>query len=113
MRMKLLLTVALAAAGWGLVTLPIATNANATEATKPAAQVIMYSTSTCSYCAKARTWFSSHDVKWDERDVEKSAQANKEWKQLGGMGTPLIVIDGKAIHGFDEARITAGLGLAR
>lgn len=109
MRMKLLLTVALAAAGWGLVTLPVAMNANATEAAKASPEVIMYTTSTCSYCAKARTWFSSHDIAWDERDIESSADARQEWTQLGGKGTPLILINGNPVHGFSEAKIEAEL----
>ncbi len=113
MRMKFLLAFALAAGGWGLMTLPIATNANATEATKPAAQVIMYSTTHCPYCAKARDWFSSRNISWDERNIESSAEAKQEWQQLGGKGTPLILIKGNPIHGFAEARIEAELARAQ
>lgn len=109
MRMKILATLALAVAGWALATLPIAADANAAEVANPAPKVIMYATSTCTYCIKARAWFSGRNIAWDERDVETSAAANKEWKQLGGVGTPLIVINGKPIHGFDEPRIVAEL----
>ncbi len=113
MRMKILATLTFVAAGLGLATLPIVADANPAAATKPAVQVIMYTTSTCSYCVKARTWFSSRSIHWDERDIETSAAANKEWKQLGGVGTPLILLNGKPIHGFDESRIEAELNLPR
>jgi len=69
--------------------------------------IVMYATQTCGYCVKARSWFKSRNLAWEERDIETSAVANKEWKSLGGQGTPLIVIDGERIHGFDQARIEA------
>lgn len=107
MKMKLLLTLAIAIAGWGLTSLTMAPEAHAAEVGKSAPEVIMYSTKTCSYCAKARAWFSSRNIAWDERDIEASADANKEWKELGGVGTPLIVINGKRFSGFAEAQIEA------
>ncbi|MBA8883609.1 glutaredoxin family protein [Dokdonella fugitiva] len=74
-----------------------------------APKVTMYATATCGYCAKARTWFTEHDVQWEERDIEKSASAAAEWKAAGGVGTPLIVIGEAKINGFDEAKIGAEL----
>ncbi|MGN6518216.1 MAG: glutaredoxin family protein [Dokdonella sp.] len=74
-----------------------------------APKVTMYATATCGYCAKARTWFTEHDVQWEERDIEKSASAAAEWKAAGGVGTPLILIGEAKINGFDEAKIGAEL----
>ncbi|HET9032454.1 MAG TPA: glutaredoxin family protein [Dokdonella sp.] len=111
--MKLLLTLAFAVAGWGLASLSTATEASAAEAVKEAPEVIMYSTQTCSYCAKARALFTSRNIAWDERDIETSAEANKEWKELGGVGTPLILINGKRFSGFVEAQIDAELTKVR
>jgi hypothetical protein len=33
----------------------------------------------------------------------------KEFRRLGGRGTPLIVIDGRKIHGFNTRAIEAAL----
>ncbi|WP_300619762.1 hypothetical protein [Dokdonella sp.] len=48
-------------------------------------------------------------MQWDERDVETSAQAAREWKALGGTGTPVIVIGDERIVGFQPQRIDAAL----
>lgn len=85
----------------------VAADASAQSQSTP--DIVMYATQTCGYCAKARTWFKSKNLAWEERDIETSAVANKEWKTLGGQGTPLIVIDGERIHGFDQVRIEAAL----
>ena len=85
----------------------VAADASAQSQSTP--DIVMYATQTCGYCAKARAWFKSKNLAWEERDIETSAVANKEWKTLGGQGTPLIVIDGERIHGFDQARIEAAL----
>lgn len=113
MKIKVLLTLAIAFAGWGLTSLSVATEARAAEVVKAAPEIIMYSTETCSYCAKARAWFSSRNIAWDERDIETSAAAKKEWQQLGGVGTPLILINGKRFSGFAEATIEAELNKLR
>ncbi|MFZ2237857.1 MAG: glutaredoxin family protein [Dokdonella sp.] len=113
MSMKLLFTLAIAVAGWGVAGLSSATEAHAAAVVKAAPEVIMYSTKTCSYCEKARAWFSSRNIAWDERDIEASDGAKKEWKELGGVGTPLIVINGKSFSGFAEATIEAELSRLR
>ena len=74
-------------------------------APKPAAkspEVVMYTTQTCGYCIKARAYLQARDVAWKERDIETSADAEREWKALGGVGTPLIVINGKPFTGFAQ-----------
>ena len=83
----------------------------AVAATHPKAtpQVVMYSTKTCPYCVKARDWFSSRGIRWDERDIESSDVAHKEWESLGGVGTPLILINGKPYNGFSESTIATAL----
>lgn len=71
--------------------------------------VVMYTTQSCSYCVKARSYFTSHDVAWQERDIETSQKAHAEWKSLGGVGTPLIVIEGERFQGFDQRRLDTAL----
>jgi glutaredoxin len=74
-----------------------------------APRVVMYATATCNYCAKARAYFTQHGITWEERDIEASTKAHDEWKAQGGFGTPLILIDGERVAGFDEARIESTL----
>lgn len=81
----------------------------AQAATAADAKVVMYATKTCGYCAKARAYFAEHGTSWEERDIETSAQAAREFKSLGGVGTPLIVIGEEHIAGFQPQRIDAAL----
>jgi glutaredoxin len=69
--------------------------------------IVMYSTSWCGYCAKARAYFASKRIRYQEYDVEKSATANAEFKRLGGKGVPLIVHGGATMSGFSEASFEA------
>ncbi|MEO8717509.1 MAG: glutaredoxin domain-containing protein [Burkholderiales bacterium] len=69
------------------------------ESTPP---VVMYATSWCPYCAKARAYFARSGIAYVEHDVEKSANASAEFKRLGGRGVPLIVVGREQMDGFSE-----------
>lgn len=71
------------------------------------ADVVMYTTSWCGYCAKARELLNSQRVPFVELDIERSAEANAEMKSLGGHGVPVIVVKGEVIKGFDQRRLQA------
>jgi mycoredoxin len=64
-------------------------------------QIIMYSTSWCPYCAKARQFLQQANIPFEERDIEKSAQAEAEHRAIGGVGIPVLKINQHVINGFD------------
>lgn len=73
---------------------------------KPAASaksVIMYSTSWCGFCKKAKSHFRSNNIPFKEYDIEKSPSAAKKFKQLGGRGVPVILIGKQRMNGFDAS----------
>lgn len=106
---RTLLSLAFLAGAWSLSATPSIADTSASEAAKPAVDVIMYTTSTCGYCVKARSWFTERNVSWDERDIETSESARAEWIAQGGVGTPLILINGTRISGFSVDALTAEL----
>ena len=110
---RMTLSLALVFAVAGPVSAIAASDTVTKAQTKPALNVIMYATKTCGYCVKARQWFTSHKMAWDERDIETSAAAHKEWEELGGVGTPFIVVNGKNFNGFMEAALEAEIGKYR
>lgn len=65
-------------------------------------QVVMYATSWCPYCAKARAYFARSGIAYVEHDVERSASANAEFKRLGGRVVPLILVGREKLNGFSE-----------
>lgn len=66
-------------------------------------RVIMYSTSWCTYCKKARNYFEKNRVRYVEYDIEESSRAKEEFDELGGKGVPLIVVGRTKMSGFSEA----------
>ncbi len=76
------------------------------------AEVILYATSWCGYCQKARELFEEYDIEYYEYDVEKSAEGREQRKQFGGNGVPVVVINGSVIKGYNRNKILSLLGEA-
>lgn len=65
--------------------------------------VIMYSTSWCGYCKKARKHFERNNIPYREHDIEKSKKAAQEYKRLNGRGVPVILIGKRRMNGFSAS----------
>ena len=77
------------------------------------ANVKVYSTPTCPYCIRAKSYLKDHGVLFENHDVSADQNSLHEMVEISGqMGVPVIWIDGDIIVGFDEAKIKARLGLA-
>jgi glutaredoxin len=74
-------------------------------------QVIVYGTSWCGYCKKARAWLTKKGIPFEDKDVEKDQGAAQELvvkAQAQGVrptGVPVIDMRGKLVLGFDEAKL--------
>jgi glutaredoxin len=79
---------------------------------QPAQPVVMYATSWCPYCAKARAYFAKNGIAYVEHDIEKSAAGNAEYRRLGGRGVPLILVGTEKMSGFSERGLDALLARA-
>lgn len=64
--------------------------------------VIMYMTSWCGYCKKAKAYINSLGVRLTEYDVDKDRSKNSEMlhKSGGAKGVPLIDVEGVIIEGY-------------
>ena len=62
------------------------------NATVQQKKIVMYTTSWCPYCKKARAYFKDKGLAFTEYNVENRPSKNKEFKALGGTGYPLILI---------------------
>ncbi len=78
----------------------IAVLGNESEPPGQTKKVIMYSTESCSYCKKAKAYFEINDIRFTERDINKSASAKRQWKKLKGTGVPLILVGKRKMRGF-------------
>lgn len=79
------------------------------EVTTPRVEprVILYQTSWCGYCRKARRLLKELDVKFTAKDIERSAKAARELRRKVGSyrGIPVLDIGGKIVRGYNEGRI--------
>lgn len=66
--------------------------------------VIMYSTTWCGVCKKARFYLKKHNIPFAEYDVEKSAKGKRDYKKLKGRGVPILLIGDKRMNGFSIGR---------
>lgn len=73
----------------------------------PHGGIVMYCTSWCPGCRKARLWFAEHKLPYKEIDITKNRKAAgqvKEW--AGGFETtPTFDIDGTILVDYDESKL--------
>jgi glutaredoxin 3 len=72
--------------------------------------VTLYSTPTCGYCTKAKTFFRERKIPFTEYNVAAdSRKADEMVRKSGQMGVPVIDIHGKIIVGFNQPEIERAL----
>jgi glutaredoxin len=57
------------------------------------------------FCGKVKEFLSQKGVEFVERDVSQDAEALVELEALGVMTTPVTVIDGEVVVGFDRPKL--------
>jgi len=57
------------------------------------------------FCDQAKEYLSQKGIEFQERDIAQDPSALADLKKLGYMTTPMIVIDGSVIVGFDADKI--------
>jgi GrxC family glutaredoxin len=68
-------------------------------------KVVIYTTSYCPYCFRAKALLRSKNVEFEEIDVTDDAARRAEMERLSARRTvPQIFIDDQSIGGYDDAR---------
>ncbi len=74
--------------------------------------VTVYSTPTCSWCNRLKSYLRENNIKFRDIDVSKDQKAAEDMvKRSGQQGVPQSIIGGQVIVGFDKAKIDKLLGL--
>ena len=72
--------------------------------------VKVYSTNTCPWCDKAKSYLKSKGIEFEELNVQEDMVAREEMiKKSKQMGVPVLDIDGTVIVGFDKNAIDKAL----
>ncbi len=63
------------------------------------------------FCKKTKEFLSRKGIEFEERDVSTDESALEELQRRGLMTTPVTLVDGEAVVGFDQNKLSALLGL--
>ena len=63
-------------------------------------KVVVYGTTTCPFCAKAREYLAEKKVAYSDFNVDKSEAAQQKYKTLNVKAVPAILIGDRMITGF-------------
>ena len=70
------------------------------------ARPVIFSTSTCSWCRRAKRYFREKGVSFKEINIERDPAAARDLvRKTGQSGVPVIKIGNAWIVGFDKERI--------
>lgn len=74
----------------------------------PHGGVVMYCTSWCPDCKRARAWLKLHNIPYTEVDITTVPGASAQVKKMtgGNLTTPTFDIDGVIVVEFNEAKLT-------
>ena len=75
-------------------------------------QVTIYTTPTCIWCTRAKSYLRQNQISFVEKDVSRDREAANEMvAKSRQMGVPVLDINGNVIIGFDQANINRLLNL--
>jgi glutaredoxin-like YruB-family protein len=73
---------------------------------KPAKNVTVYSTPTCSWCTTLKAWLRKNNVYFTDVDVSRDQHAAEELvRRSGQQGVPQTEINGQIVVGFNQQRL--------
>jgi len=64
------------------------------------------------FCNRTKEFLSQHGIAFEERDVSKDEAALDELQKRRLMTTPVTLVDGEVVVGFDQGRLSKLLGVA-
>lgn len=65
------------------------------------------------FCKRTKEFLSRNGIVFEERDVSTDEAALNELQKRGLMTTPVTLIDGETVVGFDEAKLSKLLGIGQ
>lgn len=75
-------------------------------------KVTIYTLPTCPYCHRAKSFFASNGIEFEEKDVSANLENRKELVEVSGaLSVPVIVIDDEVFIGWNEAAVRKKLGV--
>jgi glutaredoxin 3 len=57
------------------------------------------------FCAKVKEFLSQNKIEYTDRDIAVDETALADLQKLGYMTTPVTLVDGEVVIGFDRAKL--------
>jgi glutaredoxin 3 len=64
------------------------------------------------FCGKVKEFLSQNGIEYTDRNIAADQTALAELERLGYMTTPVTLVDGETVVGFDRPKLSRLLGLA-
>ena len=75
-------------------------------------KVIIFTTPTCSYCNVAKRYFREKNIRFTDVDVSRDQRAAADMqRRTGQTAVPVIMINSRAVVGFDKPKINSMLNI--
>jgi glutaredoxin 3 len=75
-------------------------------------KVVVFSTPSCPWCTKVKSYLKQKGVTFKNVDVSRDRRAAEDMvRRTGQQGVPVVLIGSRAIVGFDKPKIDKYLGL--
>lgn len=71
--------------------------------------IVMFTTDSCPYCARASRWLDANQVPWTECNIDHNAQCLTLFQARGAPGVPLMHVKGQWRLGFDPVWVAQAL----
>lgn len=73
-------------------------------------RVVVYTTSWCPVCRRAKKWMAVHDIPYEDHDIEASTEDARVMRELNPRGSiPTFDIEGDVMVGFSEGDLLAAM----
>jgi glutaredoxin len=72
--------------------------------------LVVYTTSWCGVCRRAKSWMNSQGIAYEDRDVETSSENLREMRALNPRGSvPTFDVEGTVLVGFSERALVSSM----
>lgn len=77
-------------------------------------RVIVFTTPTCGYCTKAKSYLRKNGIKFKEVDITRDPDGARDVRRMSGASSvPVIMVGNRAVIGFDKSKLDRLLGIGR
>lgn len=74
-------------------------------------EVVLFTQSECRFCNLEKEWLSQHGVPFKERNIGDDPSALSELEAIPLFTTPVTLIDGEIVVGFDRSKLSELLSI--